>query len=205
MLLNYHSNFETLIVSINAIYLGVFWLFYYAIHSGLATDRIKRLFAEKMPFISGWYRTLYSLFAGVNFALLMWFHAITPSNNIFAGNLPLQIIGAIFGIGAFIVFLLAFRQYDWRFWVTNEGDSQNELVTSGMNNVVRHPLYFAVILALISLVLMSPKWKNLIFAVITVLFIIIGALLEERKLIDRYGRDYIDYRERVKMLIPYLL
>ena len=192
-------------MTINTIYLGVFWLFYYAIHSGLATDRIKRLFAEKMPFISGWYRTLYSLFAGVNFALLLWFHAITPSNNIFSGTLALQIIGAIFGMGAFIVFLLAIRQYDWRFWVSNDGDSQNELVTSGMNNIVRHPLYFALILALVSLVLLSPKWKNMLFAIITVLFIIIGALLEERKLISIYGGAYLNYMARVKMLIPYLI
>lgn len=190
---------------VNAIFLGVFWLFYYAIHSALATDRLKKFFADKMPLVSGWYRLLYSLFAGINFALLFWFHTITPSNPVFTSNLALQIIGAVFGIAALIVFVLAMSQYDWRFWVTNTGETQNELVTSGLNKLVRHPLYFAIILALIALVLILPKWKNLIFAFITLLYIIIGALLEERKLINKYGRPYIDYRERVKMLIPYLI
>ncbi|NEN22664.1 isoprenylcysteine carboxylmethyltransferase family protein [Cryomorpha ignava] len=190
---------------VNAIYLGVFWLFYYAIHSALATDRLKRFFADKVPLVSGWYRLLYSLFAGINFALLFWFHSITPSNALFTSSLSFQIIGGVFGTGALIIFMLAMAQYDWRFWVTNTGESQNELVTSGLNSLVRHPLYFAVILALIALVLVLPKWKNLIFAVITFLYIIIGALLEERKLINKYGRPYIDYRERVKMLIPFLI
>lgn len=190
---------------VNAIYLGVFWLFYFAIHSALATDKLKRFFADKMPLVSGWYRLLYSLFAGVNFGLLFWFHTITPSNTVFITNLPLQIIGGAFGIAALIIFVVAMSQYDWRFWVTNSGESQNELVTSGLNNFVRHPLYFSMILALVALVLMLPKWKNLIFAVITLLYIIIGALLEERKLINKYGRPYIEYRERVKMLIPYVI
>lgn len=190
---------------VNALYLGVFWLFYYAIHSGLATDRIKRLFAEKMPMISSWYRTIYSLFAGMNFALLMWFHSITPSGFVFESSLALQIVGAVFGLSALIVFLLAIRQYDWRFWIANGEESQNQLITTGMNRVVRHPLYFAVILALIALVLIFPKWKNLIFAVITLLYTIIGALLEERKLIGKYGGAYIHYRDKVKMLIPYLI
>lgn len=189
----------------NAIYLGVFWLFYYAIHSALATERIKRFFAEKLPAVYGWYRLLYSMFAGINFALLLWFHLITPSHYVFPSSLPLQIVGGVFGIAAVLVFVLAMSQYDWRFWVSNTGESQNELVTTGLNNIVRHPLYFAVILGLIALVLISPNWKNLIFAIITLLYIIAGALLEERKLIHKYGRPYIDYRERVKMLIPYVI
>lgn len=190
---------------INAIYLGVLWLFYYAIHSALATERLKRFFADKMPLVSGWYRLLYSLFAGINFGLLFWFHSITPSHAVFSTNLLLQLIGGVFGIAAIIIFMLAINQYDWRIWITNSRDSQDELVTTGLNSIVRHPLYFAVILALIATVLILPKWKNVIFAVITFFYIIIGALLEERKLISKYGSDYIEYRKRVKMLIPYLI
>src|SRR5690606_21062003 len=132
----------------------------------------------------GWYRLLYSLFAGANFALLFWFHSITPSKLMFTINFPIQFSGAVFGIGSFIVVILALRQYEWQFWITKKRESGNKLVTSGLNKHVRHPLYFAVILGLVSLVLLAPRWKNLIFSIITMLYIIIGALLEERKLIN---------------------
>jgi len=190
---------------LNAIYLGVFWLFYYAIHSALASDRVKLLFAQRMPGIYNWYRLFFSLFAGINFALLLWFHAIAPSEPLFRGSLILQISGLLVGIAALFVFISALRQYELRFWFRPSEHSESVLVTTGLNAVVRHPLYFAIILGLIALILIFPNWKNLIFAIVTTLYIIIGALLEEKKLISKFGAAYIAYRKRVKMLIPYII
>jgi len=190
---------------INAIYLGVFWLFYYTIHSALASDRVKAIFAQKFPAVYSWYRLLFSLFAGINFALLFWFHSIAPSKPLFSESLTLQISGALVGLIAILVFISAIRQYDLRFWYKPTEESQTVLITSGLNGVVRHPLYFAVIIGLVALILIFPNWKNLIFAIITTLYIIIGALLEERKLITRFGSDYIAYRKKVKMLIPFVI
>ncbi len=190
---------------LNAIYLGVFWLFYYAIHSALAAEKTKLFFAQRMPQVYHWYRFLYSLFAGINFALLAWFHSIAPSRMLYNGSIAVQTVGVVFGLIALVVFVLALRQYDWQFWISNRGENETKLRTTGLNNLVRHPLYFAVLLALISLVLVFPNWKNLVFTIITTLYIFIGALLEERKLINKYGRDYLEYRKRVKMLIPFIL
>lgn len=190
---------------INALYLGVFWLIYYTIHSALASDRVKLLFAQKLPGVYNWYRLFFSLFAVINFALLFWFHSMAPSKSLFTSSLTLQISGAVVGFAALLVFISAIRQYELRFWYKPSEESQSVLITSGLNAVVRHPLYFAVILGLIALILIFPNWKNLIFAIITVLYVIIGALLEERKLISQYGVAYIAYRKRVKMLIPYVI
>lgn len=190
---------------LNAIYLGVFWLFYYTIHSALASDRVKLLFEQKFPAVYGWYRLLFSLFAGINFALLFWFHSIAPSKSLFEGGMALQISGIVLCLAALVVFIMALSQYEWRFWYKPSQESEKVLIITGLNAVVRHPLYFAVILALVAMLLLFPNWKNLIFAIITILYIIIGALLEERKLISRFGNDYIAYRKKVKMLIPYVI
>ena len=190
---------------LNAIYLGVFWLFYYAIHSALASNRVKLLFAQKLPGVYSWYRFLYSLFAAINFMLLLWFHSMASSKPLFTSSLTLQIAGALVGLAGILVFIKAIRQYELRFWYKPAEESNSFLITTGLNAVVRHPLYFAVILGLIALILIFPNWKNLIFAIVTILYIIIGALLEERKLISQYGVAYIAYRKRVKMLIPYVV
>lgn len=190
---------------LNAIYLGAFWMLYYTIHSALASDRVKLLFAQKLPGVYNSYRLLFSLFAGINFALLFWFHSIAPSKPLFTSSLALQVSGALVGLAAFLVFIKAISQYELRFWYKPAEESQPALITSGMNSFVRHPLYFAVILGLIALILTFPNWKNLIFAIITTLYIIIGALLEERKLISRFGVAYVAYRKKVKMLIPYVI
>ena len=190
----------------NAIYLGVFWMTYYAIHSALASDKVKLFFANYIPSVYSWYRMFYSLFAGINFALLVWFHILTPSSKFFPPNQFTTILGIIILIMAGIVFVIAIKQYRLSFWIQSTSDLENQtLVMSGINAYVRHPLYFAVLLGLGGLILIYPSWKNLIFSVITVLYIIIGALLEERKLLGIYKSEYADYRKRVKMLIPFIV
>ncbi len=188
----------------NALILGILWIIYYAMHSALASSSVKRFFARQAAVVYHSYRLLYILFSIINFSLLLWFHMITPSERIFCPTLFLQIIGFIFAIAAALVFVVAMSNYQFRFWVDQpEGDES--LITNGINGVVRHPLYFGVILFLIAVNLITPNWKNLIFAIVTVIYIIIGALLEERKLIGIYGNAYSTYRKKVKMLIPFVV
>lgn len=191
---------------INALYLGVFWMIYYTLHSALASERVKEFFAQKIPAIYNWYRMLYSFFAGINFALLLWFHIITPSANFFSPNQILAYTGIVLLLLAVIIFLIAIRQYRLSFWVKSSPDIESQsLITTGINAYVRHPLYFAVLIGLLGIILIYTSWKNLIFSLITVLYIIIGTLLEEQKLLGIYKTDYVEYRKRVKMLIPFIV
>jgi protein-S-isoprenylcysteine O-methyltransferase Ste14 len=77
-----------------------------------------------------------------------------------------------------------------------------QLVTHGLYGYVRHPLYSAGLMVLwftpqVSLNLLT------VFVVLTV-YLIVGALFEERKLLREFGQSYANYRARTPMLIPFL-
>lgn len=188
----------------NSIFLGAFWMLYYTIHSALASQWAKKLFSKSIPALYRWYRLFFSVFSAINFFLLAWFHFITPSTPVFNTSLFVQIIGIIISGFALVIFILAFRQYDLKVWYSDQSKQEDELIITGLNKVVRHPLYFSAILGLVAMVLIFPLWKNLIFAAVSVLYIIIGAFWEEQKLIQRFGEQYRHYQKKTKMLIPYL-
>jgi len=75
------------------------------------------------------------------------------------------------------------------------------LNTAGLYRFVRHPLYVAG-LAFIWLV---PHMTAAlcVFNISVSMYIIVGALFEERKLRHEFGQAYIDYAACTPMLIPF--
>ncbi len=79
-----------------------------------------------------------------------------------------------------------------------------ELCTRGPYAVVRHPLYLATIILLIGMILVYPFPRVAVFAVSLSCYVLMGAYLEERKLIIQYGQEYLDYRKTVGFIVPKL-
>lgn len=65
---------------------------------------------------------------------------------------------------------------------------------------VRHPLYIGWALAFWATPTMTVG--HLLFAGVLTAYMAIAAVLEERDLVDLYGRHYEDYRRRVPMFLP---
>lgn len=80
-----------------------------------------------------------------------------------------------------------------------------KLKVTGLNQWVRHPLYFATIILLAGWFLLSPSASNAIFILVTLVYLPFGIYWEEKKLIRIFGEEYILYKKRVKCLIPYLI
>jgi len=83
-------------------------------------------------------------------------------------------------------------------------DQENELVTDGPFNYVRHPLYATLLMTLPPLLIIW--YADSLFIIPWAVMLIIAhyvVLLEERGLVKTFGEDYKTYRKYVPALLPY--
>lgn len=76
------------------------------------------------------------------------------------------------------------------------------LATQGWYGVVRHPLYLLSIVFMFLNPVMTVRW--LLLSCMATLYFLIGALIEEKRLLKEYGEAYIRYREQVPFVVPLL-
>jgi protein-S-isoprenylcysteine O-methyltransferase Ste14 len=109
----------------------------------------------------------------------------------------LTVIGTAFAIWA--------RVYLGRNWGMPTSVKENtQLVTSGPYAYVRHPIYSGVILATLGSGLIAGGWWFFIF-ITTVGYFAYSAPIEEKILTEQFPTEYLAYKARTKMLIPYIL
>ena len=77
-----------------------------------------------------------------------------------------------------------------------------DLVTDGVYGLVRHPIYLGDILWPIGLSILFGAVCSLTLTPIWILFYLYTIEREEEALIKVYGDRYLEYRRRVKKLIP---
>jgi protein-S-isoprenylcysteine O-methyltransferase Ste14 len=181
--------------------LGIAWVFYFFVHSYLASTTAKALIQRKSPFLFTYYRLLYNLIALGGLIPLLIQSILTPDTYLFTGSLALGI--AITAIGLVFLFL-AFKAFNGAEFLGIKAEGKPELVQKGMYGFVRHPLYFATIILILGLFLLIPTQKMGLVLLISYVYIMVGYRLEERKLVAVFGTSYTAYQKRVKALIPYL-
>jgi len=92
-----------------------------------------------------------------------------------------------------------------KFWSLHVEIRENhEFVQSGPFRVVRHPVYFSMVLELAATgLLCSAWWMLLVIPIFFIPALIMRLRLEEPALVEKFGDLYRDYQRRVPMLIPY--
>ncbi|CAF0906427.1 unnamed protein product [Didymodactylos carnosus] len=78
----------------------------------------------------------------------------------------------------------------------------SQLITTGLFQLCRHPLYLFTFLAII----VSPtvSFDRLLFVIYLCVYVSIGIPIEEKKLIMIFGEAYVEYRKTIPAIIPNL-
>ena len=110
--------------------------------------------------------------------------------------------GALFALG-FVVSIIAVFHLGSNLTPLPHPKDDASLVLTGLYRLVRHPIYFGVILMAFGWALLVQGWLTLAYAVVLAVFFDIKTRREEIWLARRFPQ-YAEYRTRVKKLIPFV-
>lgn len=80
--------------------------------------------------------------------------------------------------------------------------TKKEVVSGGIYNFVRHPQYTSMILCGFGLLLLWPRYIALVFFITMVFAYYLLARIEEKECEQKFGRSYLDYKEKTGMFLP---
>ncbi len=76
------------------------------------------------------------------------------------------------------------------------------LITSGPYKWIRNPMYIAIILFYIPIVIQNFNWINGSVFIVLLITILLKIYSEEQLLKERFGDKYLEYKRKTKRLIP---
>ena len=191
--------------------LALLWTAYCVIHSALisitVTDFLKRALGDNYRF----HRLFFNIFSVTTVVpLLMYSHSACWKTELLFpwkgyvriiqyGLMALGVILAITATRHYNMFqFLGIQQILKRRSGTAMTES-GEFDSSGVLGIVRHPWYLAVFILLWA---RDINLAGFIINVILSAYLLIGTLLEERKLVLEFGEKYKAYQRQVSMFIP---
>jgi len=177
-------------------------IIFFVLHSVLAMNEVKAYFYKYISKPN--YRLLYNIqsMAFMMAGGLVYFQLQHSLLFDFWGR---EIAGSALLIIGSILASISFMAYNTaEFLGFKEEKKAQQLSVKGMNKYVRHPLYFSTLILLLGGFLIAPNMEYLGFMILSIIYLILGTILEEKKLIITFGQEYITYKQRVPMMIPFL-
>jgi protein-S-isoprenylcysteine O-methyltransferase Ste14 len=114
--------------------------------------------------------------------------------------LPLFVIGCIFWAAGMVLVIAPIVMFP-RHGGVAKGKSfvhTTRLVDTGIYSLVRHPQYLGGVLALfVTTVLWYPHWLFVVLGIAGVAVLYASTIMEEKRLIEQFGDEYLDYMKRV--------
>jgi protein-S-isoprenylcysteine O-methyltransferase Ste14 len=110
-------------------------------------------------------------------------------------------LGQVLCATGVVVMAFAFAALRGVIRIAPEPKAEGHLVTTGVYRWLRHPIYSAIGLIVVGLVLRKPTVPLAVAAAAVIAFLFVKARFEERLLTSRYPQ-YREYRKRSWGLIP---
>lgn len=152
------------------------------------------------------YRLAYNLIATVTLLPVLAVPAADPGSTLYRLEPPWLLAALAGQLSALLLLAIGLLQSDvWHFLglrqlVESEPGEPPALMVKGLYRWVRHPLYTAGLIFLWLTPLMTTSLLALNLGLS--LYILIGSVFEERRLLAEFGPAYADYQQHVPRLIP---
>jgi protein-S-isoprenylcysteine O-methyltransferase Ste14 len=78
------------------------------------------------------------------------------------------------------------------------------LVKSGPYRYIRHPMYTSLVCLAWGAALKRICWWSLLLALAATVFLYLTARIEEAENIGYFGEEYLEYKKKTRMLIPFI-
>jgi protein-S-isoprenylcysteine O-methyltransferase Ste14 len=191
--------------SMNDLGPAIGWAVFGILHSALAsragTALLRRTFGT-------FHRLVYNAVAIGTLAPLLAYSALVHGDVLFRWEGPLVAVRYAALAGVVLLFLAGGRHYSMgqllgfaqlRRATASGAGARGALDSTGVLGVIRHPWYAACLLLIWARDLDVPA---LAANVVVTVYVIVGTLLEERKLVAEFGEEYRAYQRRVSMFVP---
>lgn len=188
------------------------WCAWCTAHSVMISLTVTNYLKDKLGNKYRFYRLFYNITALITLIPLIIYGTEPTGQLLFRWTGFLLILQLVLMITALLLFIFGAIKYDilqlFGIRQINSGNLHSTLSktgvidTSGVLSLTRHPWYLAAILFI--WIRHSEMYiSTLVLNIILTVYIVIGTILEERKLIIEYGDNYRIYQEKVSMLFPF--
>jgi protein-S-isoprenylcysteine O-methyltransferase Ste14 len=194
----------------NYLVLSLLTIAWCVLHSAMISVSVTEYFKNYLGSGFRFYRLFFNLIAILTLIPVAIYASSIRTEAIFRWDGYMRIGQVLLLVMAVFLFYLGGRRYDVHLVLgikqIRKGTlsklitDTDELDTSGVLGITRHPWYLAATLLIWARQL---DVSGLIVNVIFTSYLIAGTYLEEKKLIREFGGKYLTYQKKVSMLIPY--
>ncbi len=193
-------------------YLTLLWVLWCFFHSLLITPLVTDFLKRKLLSSYKYFRLFYNVFALATFIAISRYASTLPKELLYKPDGYLLILQLLIFIISILLFVVGTKNYDIKQFlgITQLSDSDlsggigksGEFNQSGILQYTRHPWYLGIILILWSGFYTLDMSRMIMNSVFT-LYVIVGTILEEKKLVAEFGNTYRKYQKKVPMFISY--
>jgi methanethiol S-methyltransferase len=194
----------------NYLLIALIWTVYFALHSYLISIRFTELMKHLLKSYYAFYRLFYVVISIVLLYPVFYYTGQLQSEVLITYHPPWSFVRNALIICSLLIFFKAFIfDYDALSFLgirqlltfrKNPVNHEGGIKKKGLLGIMRHPMYFTVIIIFWC---QTYRLSDIVVNSVLTLYVIIGTMLEERKLVLEYGDAYIQYQKEVPMLIPF--
>lgn len=185
--------------------LVVLWLLFGVLHSVLAANWWKGLMQRRLGAGFKYYHFAYSVFALLTLSGILVFQFNMESRLLYVAPFWVNLLLCLPVVAGLVIMAIVIKKYFFSLSgisVFYKQQAPVVLEQDGLHRYVRHPLYFGTLLFIWALFFVFPYLNNLLACIVITGYTILGARLEEKKLVVQFGEQYVLYKRQVPMIIP---